>query len=76
MDFMWSLIYCALKSEYFKAAVLQCVKLERMRAGIERADILHSSCDMLLHCKLSLKAKAQCRALPPHRSAGCRSLQG
>lgn len=23
MDFMWSLIYCALKSEYFKAAVLE-----------------------------------------------------
>lgn len=43
MDFMWSLIYCALKSEYFKAAVLKCVKLEGVRVGIERVDVLHSS---------------------------------
>lgn len=43
MDFMWSLIYCALKSEYFKAAVLKRMKLERARVGIQRVDILHSS---------------------------------
>lgn len=43
MDFMGSLIYGALKSEYFKAAVLKCVKLERAMVGVERIDILHSS---------------------------------
>lgn len=44
---MWSLIYCALKSEYRKAAVLNCVKLERARVGIERADNLRSSWECL-----------------------------
>lgn len=48
MDFMWSLIYCgALKSEYFKAVVLKCMKLERARVGIERVDILDSSWECL-----------------------------
>lgn len=72
MDFTWSLIYCTLKSEYFKAAIFKCVKLERMRAGIERADILHSSCEMLLHCKLSLKAKAQCQPIDVWGAGACR----
>lgn len=38
-----SLIYCALKSEYFKAAGLKCVTVERARVGVERVDILHGS---------------------------------
>lgn len=40
---MWSLIHSALKSEYFKAAVSKCVKLQRVRVGIERADVSHNS---------------------------------
>lgn len=43
MDFMWSLIHSALKSEYFKAAVSKCVKLQRARVGIESADVSHNS---------------------------------
>lgn len=50
MDFMWSLIYCALKSEYFKAAVLKRVKLERARLeyrGLTFYIALRNACEML-----------------------------